>query len=230
MTSLRPSQPGAISVALALMLGACATPPDNMADEGAAPTPHQAVVSFQTRTLVVHFPPDAETPEPGQISALNVLFGTGELARGDHVIVERPPGDLAQVRADLLSAGLVREGLSTSLAVNPIVGASELRLVVEHAIASAPGCPDWSKSPDKNFANTVHTNFGCATAANLAAMVADPHDLLNGRPMGPVVGDAATMPMRRYRTGRLPTLSSGPNITEGVGAATAAGSGGGPPQ
>jgi pilus assembly protein CpaD len=230
MTFLRHWHVFGIPIALALILGACATPPDKMADEGPVPTPHEPVVSFQKRILVVHFAPDSETPEPGQISALNVLFGTGELAQGDHVLIQRPPGELAQVRADLLSAGLVREGLSPSRAMDATVGASELRLVVEHAIASAPGCPDWTKSTIENFANTVHSNFGCATAANLAAMVADPRDLLNGRPMGPVVGDAATAPMHRYRTGKLPTLTSGPNITEGVGAASAAGSGGGPSQ
>jgi pilus assembly protein CpaD len=219
-----------IALALAAALTACATPhEDGFASEGSAPAPHQPVVSFQTRTLVIHFRDGLETPDPEQIAPLNVLLGTGELGRGDHVLIQRPAGALDRARAELLSAALEREGLSPAVAIDPAVGAMEMRLIVEHATASAPGCPDWTKSPDRNFANTVHSNFGCATAVNLAAMIADPHDLLNGRALGPEVGDPAAAPMHRYNTGKLPTLSTSANISQ-LGAAGSAGTMSGAPQ
>jgi hypothetical protein len=43
--------------------------------------------------------------------------------------------------------------------------------------------------------------FGCATAANLAAMLDDPTDLERPRPLDPPVGDAATRAILQHRAG-----------------------------
>lgn len=53
--------------------------------------------------------------------------------------------------------------------------------------AAVPGCPDWSDS-EINAGETMAANFGCATSANLAAMIADPQDLVHGKssPTDPV--------------------------------------------
>ena len=52
--------------------------------------------------------------------------------------------------------------------------------VVNGNVASVPGCPDWSDS-GKPPSEGQSSNFGCATNTNLAAMIADPADLLRGR-------------------------------------------------
>ncbi|HYD07682.1 MAG TPA: CpaD family pilus assembly lipoprotein, partial [Reyranella sp.] len=54
------------------------------------------------------------------------------------------------------------------------------RVVVSRASATVPGCPDWSAKSDVNLNNATHSNYGCATNSNLAAMVADPEHLLHG--------------------------------------------------
>lgn len=41
-------------------------------------------------------------------------------------------------------------------------------------------CPDWSKGTVVNYGNTNHSNFGCATAGNLAAQLDQPSDLYSG--------------------------------------------------
>ena len=46
--------------------------------------------------------------------------------------------------------------------------------------ATVPGCPDW-RDKDLPASEGQSSNYGCATATNLAAMVADPNDLLRGR-------------------------------------------------
>ncbi len=56
-----------------------------------------------------------------------------------------------------------------------------LRVVVTQSKASVPSCPDWSTDHDRNYNASNHSNFGCATNSNLAAMVADPEDLVRGR-------------------------------------------------
>ena len=52
--------------------------------------------------------------------------------------------------------------------------------VVANGAASVPNCPDWS-SQRADSAALTDSNYGCATNANLAAMVADPNDLIHGR-------------------------------------------------
>lgn len=52
--------------------------------------------------------------------------------------------------------------------------------VVRDGVASVPGCPDWSDARN-NAGEATAANFGCATASNLAAMLADPLDLVRGR-------------------------------------------------
>jgi len=53
------------------------------------------------------------------------------------------------------------------------------------------------------------SGFGCANQAALAAMVADPRDLDQGRPATPADGEAVTDPVRRLRTGQAKVLSAG---------------------
>jgi len=42
---------------------------------------------------------------------------------------------------------------------------------------------------------------GCWNAANLASMVADPRDLIRGRPLGPAVGAREAVSVETYRKG-----------------------------
>jgi pilus assembly protein CpaD len=61
------------------------------------------------------------------------------------------------------------------------VAPGTVRLVVTRSKASVPSCPDWSKTSDRNYNGANHSNYGCATNTNIAAMVADPEDLIRGR-------------------------------------------------
>ncbi|MGL5838056.1 MAG: CpaD family pilus assembly protein [Sphingorhabdus sp.] len=56
-----------------------------------------------------------------------------------------------------------------------------VRVVVTRSSASVPDCPNWSKTTEANYNSSTSPNYGCATNSNLAAMVADPEDLVRGR-------------------------------------------------
>ena len=53
--------------------------------------------------------------------------------------------------------------------------------------------------PGRNFNNQPHPNLGCSTATNLGLMVADPRDLMRGRPIGPMDGEFAAKGVFDYR-------------------------------
>jgi pilus assembly protein CpaD len=46
--------------------------------------------------------------------------------------------------------------------------------------AIVPDCPNW-KSGGRDSASLTDSNYGCAVNSNLAAMVADPMDLIRGK-------------------------------------------------
>jgi pilus assembly protein CpaD len=56
-----------------------------------------------------------------------------------------------------------------------------IRVIVTRSTASVPSCPDWSTSSDANYNSGNHSNHGCAINSNIAAMIADPEDLVRGR-------------------------------------------------
>ena len=58
-------------------------------------------------------------------------------------------------------------------------------MVVSRSTASVPDCPNWSPTG----ASATASNYGCAVNSNLAAMVADPSDLVLGQ-NGHGTGDA----------------------------------------
>ena len=54
-----------------------------------------------------------------------------------------------------------------------------VRVIASRATASVPNCPDWGDKLAPSVATSP--NFGCATNSNLAAMIADPNDLVLGQ-------------------------------------------------
>jgi len=193
----------ALAGGFAAVLAGCTTTGPKEPLDGVRTTeaPNAIEVSVTQRTLAVHFDPGETAPRAKDLEALNVLLASHDIAQGDAVRIERATSVLADARARGLAGALARQGVRPTVAAPGGAPEGELRLVVEHASATAPNCPNWTKPPGNDSANTLPSDFGCASAIDLAAMVADPRDLVEGRPLAPVVGDAAVWPMHRYRSG-----------------------------
>jgi pilus assembly protein CpaD len=67
--------------------------------------------------------------------------------------------------------------------------------------ATASPCGDWSMNYAYNPENVNPPNFGCATQNNLAAMVADPADLVRPRTMDPADAERRDTVIQKYRKG-----------------------------
>jgi len=67
-----------------------------------------------------------------------------------------------------------------------------VRVVITRMTASVPGCPDNSRAAEYTFEASTSSNYGCATNANLAAMIADPADLVRGAPGSPTADQATS--------------------------------------
>ena len=138
---------------------------------------------------------DAAAPDgslaPYEAARLNAWFAGLDLGYGDTIYVDGPFAEGA--RADVAQVAgnyglMVANGAPvTAGAVAP----GTVRVIVSRMRASVPGCPNWSLPAQPNSQNRTTSNYGCAVNANLAAMVADPQDLVHGRE-GTGVGDALT--------------------------------------
>lgn len=88
--------------------------------------------------------------------------------------------------------------------------AATLRLVYSDITAEVPGpCGQWPKDLLEDSDNRNYENFGCATQNNLAAMVANPADLLGPRGVSEIDATRRTTVIEAWRedgTANLPAL------------------------
>lgn len=196
---------------LGCVLAACNTLPDDPS-RGIAPV-NVPVVTSADYTF------DASAPggvlDRAEVSRLDGFFQGLGLAYGDSIYVDAAGGTGARNQVAQLAGRyglLIEDGaLVTSGYVEP----GAVRVVVRRRRAEVPGCPNWSRPAQPDFHNQQTSNLGCAVNSNLAAMVADPVDLLHGRE-GSGVNDNATAgkAVELYRkkapsgTGGLPAVST----------------------
>ncbi len=64
-------------------------------------------------------------------------------------------------------------------------------------------CGDWSRNASDTASNLPLSDFGCATQHNLAAMVADPRDLVEPRGMGEIDATRRTTVVGKYERGEI---------------------------
>lgn len=135
---------------------------------------HQPVVSTNTHTLDIASYGGSISPQEAErvqewLQAIGVGYGDQAVIEDDNIYGNA--ATLATLR-DLLAARGAR--------LAGVVQGNSLRLRVVRTAAYVPNCPDWSGRYTTNPLNETSTNYGCATNGNLAAMVADPNDLVRG--------------------------------------------------
>ena len=163
------------ATALLLTLGACGGTTNRGLE-----SVHQPVV---TRTDYVYDMADAYGP--GASERLAAWFDSLNVHYGDRVSVDDPSASASNRTAVAAVAG--RYGLLLQDAAPVTQGAiapGAFRVVVSRSRADVPGCPDWSRTSQGNYNNDAPSNYGCAMNSNLAAMAADPEDLVAGRTPG----------------------------------------------
>ncbi len=90
-----------------------------------------------------------------------------------------------------------------------VAGNGTLRVVISRSTAYVPGCPDWRSRGETNFHGGNSSNYGCAINMNLAAMVADPQDLIEGRTTHTVLRTATSARAIKAYNEQTPTGAAG---------------------
>jgi pilus assembly protein CpaD len=112
----------------------------------------------------------------------------------------RVPNAAGAVVGRLVALGVPRDRIMVGNddALSP---ADEVKVSYIRYQAHAAPCGDWSMNLGSTAENKTSPNFGCATQHNLAAMVADPRDLVTPKPLEPDDAQRRLTVLDKYRKG-----------------------------
>lgn len=149
---------------------------------------------------------------PAERSRLIAWFDAVDMGFGDRVALADDGGyDYPSLR-DAVGSEVGRYGLLLSDEAPRTAGVGApgtVRVVISRSTARVPGCPDWKDKGENNHHGGSSTNYGCATAGNLAAMVADPQDLIEGRTSRTILRAATSSRAIKVYNEQVPTGKGG---------------------
>jgi pilus assembly protein CpaD len=161
----------------ALLLSACGT------YNGGVDSVYQPVVQRQDYVFDVQVAGDSLAA--GEDARLAGWLAAMGLKYGDRIAVDTAGTGAGRAQ---VAAAANRYGLLLSDQPPVTVGQvapGTVRVIVTRMTARVPGCPDFSRNYQPDFSASTSSNYGCASNSNLAAMIADPADLVRGAPGSP---------------------------------------------
>lgn len=196
---------------VAVALSGCAHQPGGPSPAAGAEPVNMPVVSRASYVFDVAAPNGSlSSAEAGRLDA---WLQSLDLRYGDSVYID---GGYAEAARSQIAAIAGNYGMLISVGSPVTAGAVSpggVRVIVTRSVASVPNCPNWSTPSSPNYNNKTMPNFGCGVNSNMAAMVANPDDLIHGRDGGGV-GDAvaATKAVEMYRNWPLTGITPGQSL------------------
>ena len=173
---------GAGTAALALFLSAGSADAQSSTMNRGVESVHQPVVNRTDFMLDVGVGPHGLAG--GEADRIAGWFDGLGLGYGDTITIDDPMGWHGGTAEDGVAAVVARYGMLIAHDAAPVTAGhpapGTLRIVVSRASAHVDGCPDWHHT-NAEYAGGSASNYGCATATNLAAMIANPEDLVVGQ-------------------------------------------------
>lgn len=182
---------------LTVALAGCGTLPTNTSMYSV----HQPVV--ERTNYAIDVSTDGNGIPAGEQRRLTEWFDGLDLGYGDRVAIDYGNGYADGEAAKAISKAAADRGILMAgpapVTTGQIVPGT-IRVVVTRSTASVPSCPDWSTTHENNYNAGNHSNYGCSTNSNLAAMIADPEDLVRGRENKKTDTNSGKNAVNTYRT------------------------------
>jgi pilus assembly protein CpaD len=221
-----------VSLAAIMLAGSCAEPSNFTVDpavyaDGAVN--HPITVDPSYRSLKLSYAGSLETMSTDD-SAQLTAFVSDYLSDGNGALtVSAPRGSDSQEAIQGIAERLAAMGVPRSriLVGTHDVSGNDARVelgFVAYAAHTTP-CGNWSQDADDTGANLPMPDFGCAVQHNIAAMVANPKDLVTPRPMGKSDAVRRATLTKQYETGQ--TTAAQKTQDQSGAVSSVGGSGGG---
>ena len=173
------------------------------------PTPQPQIVAAPVRHAIRFAPSRAEIGDV-ENEALDLFLNRNAVTGGGPVwLAAATPGTLADRRLVAVRDRLWARGIAAGTSQPPAgggLGADEILVTVQTMVVLAPDCPGYNQPTSFDFEQRPELIMGCANAANLGLMVANPADLIQGQALAPADAKAATPAIQRYQAGEITPL------------------------
>lgn len=202
--------PSLVGLALCAALAACRP---GAAEYSESEAPNRLTLDKASRVMDLRFARGSSRLAAAEGVKLRAAIAQGALTPSDRVTVATggTPA-LANARFSAVASELLRYGITASQVPLPGVATDHAVIQSGRYMVTLPACPNWSKQPSLDFTNTLSSNYGCATMANLGMMIAYPADLAEGRPVGYADAIPVAAAVQRYQAEKV-VLPSAANLT-----------------
>jgi pilus assembly protein CpaD len=184
-------------IAASLALAGCSSLPTNTSMYSV----HQPVV--ERTNYAIDLAADGNGIALADQKRLNEWFDVLDLRYGDRISIDSDDSDGNEDAARDVRAAAAERGVMVTQgapATAGVIAPGNIRVVVTRSQASVPSCPDHRTTDGQNFNSGNSSNYGCAMNSNLAAMVADPEDLVRGRDNKRLDSNSGKAAVNAYKT------------------------------
>ena len=163
--------------------------------------------------MTLNVAPGSNGLSPGQRAQVTEFLNRYRAADAGNskLLIAVPSGganEVSAMRAVGQLNGLIKEAgfADNAVQVRPYHSerraAAPIRFAYMRYVAQAPHCGNWPENLANESRNLNYHNFGCAQQANLAAMIANPADLVTPRTMDPADPERRSVVIDKYRQGK----------------------------
>lgn len=197
------------SLAALLVAGSCSAPSGGkmVFDDPIANHPIQVEPSSQSMRVSV----SPAGIAPADLAHFDAFVSDYQVHGNGKIVISAPQGALASAEAAVVADRINAMGVSREQILvagrdaAPGDGRIELNYVSYQAATAS--CGDWSEDLSYTMQNKTAANLGCAVQHNVAAMVADPRDLLGPRPIDGADANRRATVITNYEKG-VPTSAT----------------------
>lgn len=185
--------------------------------------PKAVTLDNATARFSVGFVPGSSRLLPRDAARLRGLMARGAIVPSDRVTVAvGGRSALAAARFAEVSAAMLRYNIVPIRGSGAAAWSNRAVIMDGRYLVNLPKCPDWSKRAHLGYSNSLPSNFGCATATDLALSIWSPSDLAGGRHRELAYGRLEAQAVNNYLTGKVPappSASIGPIAAPSAGSA-----------
>lgn len=197
------------AVLLTLFLAGCASDDLAMDDTFVPYAPSERYpIKYAKAPVTLQVSPKHGTLQPNQVNAVASFARQSKAGGLTPILVKRPAGGGKSVRVAQEIAGLLeQEGVPAGMiqmGTYPAAASAPVQLSYVRAYAQTKPCGEWPENLADTHKNERFTNHGCAVQSNIAAMIANPQDLVQPRTQSMGAGSAAAESVRKVTNGQAP--------------------------